>query len=398
MTPWTRSAPLAVVVFALAGCPRPPKPDTPPDSPDVAAVKQTVVRGLGECVLSTSQEFLTRAATLLEATSAWRAAPSEATRDAARAAFMDAMDAWQVAEVMRFGPAAPKSLPGGGDLRDHIYSWPLLSRCAVEEQIVSKSYEAPEFPSSLVNRRGLGALEYLLFVDGADTACGPTSAIVANGTWAALSLDERSARRRAYADLAAADLRARAQALVDGWDPAKGNFLETFATAGTDNKTFASHQAALNVVSDALFYVESEVKDMKLSRPLGLRLCDAATCPEALESPFAGRSKANIRANLVGAQRVLFGCAADGSGQGFDDVLVALGSQGTVDRLRAAHGNAIASIDAVEEPDLDAALAQDLASVRAVHDNVKGLTDLMKTELATVLDLELPLAVASDND
>jgi hypothetical protein len=36
--------------------------------------------------------------------------------------------------------------------------------------------------------------------------------------------------------------------------------------------------------------------------------------------------------------------------------------------------------------------------VRALYDAVKGVTDVLKTEVVTVLDLELPQKVEGDND
>ena len=36
--------------------------------------------------------------------------------------------------------------------------------------------------------------------------------------------------------------------------------------------------------------------------------------------------------------------------------------------------------------------------VRALYDAVKGVTDLLKTELISVLDLELPTSLEGDND
>jgi hypothetical protein len=41
---------------------------------------------------------------------------------------------------------------------------------------------------------------------------------------------------------------------------------------------------------------------------------------------------------------------------------------------------------------------QDKASVRAFYDALKGVTDLLKTEVVTVLDLELPQTLEGDND
>lgn len=376
--------------------PKPVEPDPlPPGETDVRA---ELLSATGACILGTARDFLPKATALRAATAALRDAPDAAAVAAARTAFHEAMDVWQVMEPMQVGPAAPRSSPGGAEIRDNIYSFPLINRCSVEEQIVSKGYESASFSSSLVTRRGFVALEYLLFHEGAETACGPNSAIVAQGTWAALSAEERAARKRAYAAVVGADVSLRAQALVDAWAPEGGNFQKTLATAGSGNTVFPSTQVALNVMSDALFYVEREGKDQKLARPLGLRDCSSATCPELLESQFAGRSKQNLIQNVKGFRRIVEGCGADYSGPGFDDVLVAAGAEALATRMRQEVLETEAALAAVEESDLRQALVDDKASVQRLYDDFKGITDLLKTDFITTLDLEPPAGLEGDND
>ena len=47
---------------------------------------------------------------------------------------------------------------------------------------------------------------------------------------------------------------------------------------------------------------------------------------------------------------------------------------------------------------LEQALATDPAKVMTVYTAFKGLTDLLKTEFVTVLNLELPKTTQGDND
>lgn len=370
------------------------------DAPAPSAFSRPALLGaFGSCALASARDFLAPAAELARATAAYEAAPDATTREAAREAFRAAFDVWQVSELMQFGPAGPSGgRPGGADFRDQIYLYPLVSRCAVEEEIVANSWKAPTFPTSLANRRGFYALEYLLFFEGADTACGPFSSVVASGTWAALTPDDREARKRGYATAVARDIQTRATGLVDAWDASKGNFLNTLATAGPGNPVFATTQAAFNAVSDAVFYFEREMKDSKLARPLGLRDCLTPTCPEQVESPFAGRSKISFRANFIGFRRLLEGCGPTFDGLGFDDMLASVGATALAVTMRERVVAAQAALEAIEEPDLVQALAKDPLSVRALYDAVKGLTDLLKTEFTTVLNLELPQGLEGDND
>jgi uncharacterized protein len=217
----------------------------------------------------------------------------------------------------------------------------------------------------------------------------------ATGPWAAVAPDELAARRRAYVVAAAADLRARADSLVAAWDPAQGNFLGKLQTAGQGSAVFASTQAALNAVSDGLFYFESEVKDMKVAAPLGRVPCAAPPC---FESRFGGLSKENIRANVVGVRRLIRGCGVDGEELGFEDLLRAVGQQALADSLVSGLAGVDVALDAIEEPDLAPALTADPASVQAIYDALRVVTTLLKVDMISVLDLELPMGLEGDVD
>ena len=365
----------------------------------VTLSRADLLAAFGTCAAAGAHDFREAAVALETAVAAWGTAADDATRAAARDAFRTAMDRWQVMEMMQFGPTAPGTAFGAQDFRDNIYSWPRVSRCLVEEEIVARTYESPQFSTVLLtNKRGLGALEYLLFYEGSDTACGSTSTAVAG--WMALSASEKDARKRAYAVAAAHDVAVRAVGLDAAWDPAAGNFVQTMRTAGTGNPVYPSTQDALNAVSNAIFYIETEVKDMKLAKPLGLDMmaCPNEICPELRESLFAGRSKANLVANADGLRRLVAGCGPDYSGLAFDDLLTAVGDGTQAEALRTRAAAIRPTIDAIEEADLDQALIQDKPSVRAVYDAMKGVTDIIKVDFATVLDLELPEGVFGDVD
>jgi predicted lipoprotein len=233
---------------------------------------------------------------------------------------------------------------------------------------------------------------------GSDTVCSATSA--AGTGWAALSTDERAARKRAYAAAVARDIAKRAAALDDAWDPTKGNFSQTLRTAGSGNATYPMTQDALNSVSDAVFYVEIKVKDAKLAVPAGIDMdaCPSTTCPDELESKFGGLSKTNVRANLRGARQLLEGCGPDYAGPGFDDLLEAVGAGAVAALLRERVAAAQAALEAIEEPDLREALAADRDSVLALYQALKGITDVLKSDFATILDLRLPAESMGDND
>lgn len=379
---------LGAAALLLASCPGPKRPGP------VNTEREPYVAAFADCAASTAKEFKTAADALVSATAAHASAPTAQSLADARAAFHVAMDGWQVNELLRFGPAAPSTTAGGMDLRDQIYSWPLASRCAVEEEIVAKGYETNS-SALLINRRGLAALEYLLFYEGGDTACPGTSPIVSGGSWAALSAAERDARKRLYAAKVAEDVASRAGQLVQAWDPAGGNFKSKML--GTE--VFPTTQRALNAVSDAMFYVDDELKHMKLEAPLGLRTCTPGTlCPELLESRYAHRSRRNIEANMRGFRKVMYGCGPNDEGQGFADLLVSVNQAAVVDHITAADAQITAALAAVAPADFDTALTAETGKVRAVHEGFRVLGSTLKSEFVTVLDLELPMSLEGDND
>ncbi|MGK3960324.1 imelysin family protein [Sorangium sp. So ce118] len=360
--------------------------------------KAKLLAAAADCALNRACEFEAQARALNERASALARDPGEPSATAARDAWLAAMRVWQEAEIFRFGPAASSTQPGGQDLRDQIYAWPLVSRCKVEEQIVSRAYAQPSFSSSLINARGLAAFEYLVFHVGADNACSQFSPINASGTWAALGAGDLAQRKADYAAAAAADVLARAGALARAWAPEPGSFREKLTQAGRGSPVYATEQDALNAVSDAMFYIEKELKDWKLGRPLGFTEdCTTPTCPEALESRFAQASTAHLRANLSGFRRLFQGCGEGGQGVGFDDWLREVGSADLADRMLAALSGAQAAVDSLDVP-IERALATDRAKVEAVYNAVKALTDLLKTEFVTTLNLELPQSSEGDND
>ena len=361
--------------------------------------KAALLRAWGQCALDGYKEF---GAATVELDGAARRAETEGTpaaREAAREAWRKAIDSWQRAELFGFGPAGPTTSPGGKELRDPIYAWPLVNRCLIEQQLVDRSYDKPEFATGLVNARGLAAAEYALFYEGTDNACTPTTSINSSGAWSALGAAEIGKRKLGYARAVAADSAGRAQALVAAWDPAQGNFLAELANAGK-SKTFTTQQMAFNAVSAAFFYIDDFMKNMKVGKPAGIIPgCAAPPCLADVESPWAKRSKEHLKNNLVGFDRLLRGCGVDGQGLGWDDLLGALGPQAqtVASKLVAGVTESRAALAALSEASFEEDLQKNPAGVKRLYDALRAIVVLLKTEFISILDLELPKRVEGDN-
>lgn len=343
-------------------------------------------------IQATYGEFDTAAKALQTATQDWVDAPSDTTRDVVRLRFLEAASVWQRAEVMIVGPAGVMGAVAGGlDLRDKIYSWPLTNPCRVDQELASLGYENDPLDSKTINVFGLDAFEYLAFNDATTNACPINSAINADGIWAALATDEIAARRRAYALAVAKLLVSDTAALATHWE-ADAAFRTAFETP-TSADAYANTREVLNALTDALFYLEKDVKDMKVGRPLGVVDCPTATCPDARESRYANRSLAHIGENLKGFELLFNG----GAGPGFDDLLTEVGALSTRDEILADLAAAQAKI-ASFTVEMDEALLRDLPGIQELYDLLRNLSTLLKTEFITVLDLDLPKRAEGDND
>ena len=202
--------------------------------------KRELLASLGDnVILPTLRDFAQAASALETATATYAQSGSSDDRAAAQQAWRDAMSLWQRAEVMQIGPAGVMGdVAGGEDLRLQIYSYPLVNRCRVDQELVEGAYVDPgAFSNELVNVRGLDALEYLLFSDGQTNACAPQNDINSTGSWNGI-VDQLAERRADYAASAAALVSSHADLLVRAWEPSEENFLTELATAGSGSGTY----------------------------------------------------------------------------------------------------------------------------------------------------------------
>ena len=368
--------------------------------------KAKLLEAAGTCAMGHYCRFGRAAEKLRERAAAYALEPVQARADATRQAWVEAMSSWEESEIFRFGPAAPA--PQGQDLRDLIYAWPRDLRCKVDEQTVNRFFATETFFSSasesFVTGRSLAALEYLLFYPGSDNGCTQFSAINADGGWAALVASGELGRRKAeYAGAAAEDVLQTAKTLIGAWDPEHGNYLRRLVAPGTGDSEFPDEQAALNAVNYGLFYLDKELKDLKLAIPMGVSLeCMTTTCPDRVESHYAGAAvrglaTQHIRANLVGFRRLFQGCGAGGSGIGFDDWLNEVGAAELSDRMVKAIDAAELAVAALDPPLPDAVVSHP-DRVLAVYDAIKAISDPLKSEFLSVLNLEVPKGSETDND
>ncbi len=397
----TATLTMAATCAALLGACGSDSQPAPAESANADAHRMLLASLSDKVFIPKLQVASAEAGKLQVATSAWLLdVASDDARDAARNQWANTMRAWQEVELLQIGPAGGMgTVAGGQDLRDRIYSWPLTNRCRVDQETLEDAWQNPaSLEMEAANVVGLDALEYLLFFEGEGNDCSELSAINTDGSWDALTPAERRERKAGYADALAAKLAIDVNALLGAWDPLAGNFAAELAGAGRDSATYPTAQAALNALTDALFYIEEETKDMKLAKLLGLSEdCPELSCPDALESPFAEHGLANVDANLAMFDAVFHG--AD-DGLGFDDLLTDMGAGALASEMSAAIAAAKQAVEAVAASgnSFTQLIATNPDALLPIHDTLRALGLLLKTQFLSVLDLELPERAEGDND
>ncbi len=389
----------AIVAFGLCvGVACAPLPQAPPPGED--GRRAFLTRLVDGVVLPRLRALESGSAALHEASIALDAAAG--LDDGARARARDALKGtqahWQELEMIHVGPAGgPTVFTGGLGLRERIHSWPLVSRCGIDQQVVANRFADPGWVEGrLVDVLGLHTLEYLLFRADAGNDCPEAASLNADGRWAALAAPTIIARRATYARLVAQDVYSRVVALRQEWS---GGFGRSLGTAGLPGSSFATAQQAIDEVYAALFALELSTKDRKLGVPAGLHVdCAADVCPDLTESPVARLSLRHIEHNLQGAHAVFGGRGLDDDdGVGLDDLLVEAGHADAAVGIAAAFDAALASVRQFPGT-LEDALGTEPQRAHALYAAVKVVTDELKSTLPSLLGLRVPDEGAGDND
>jgi uncharacterized protein len=387
---------LVLAPLVLAGCSQPAAPRCQPSSD--AFDRTALLDHLAHRVLLPIQADVDAKVRDLPAAIAAHCAALDAgtpgtTLEAARAVFADAVDTWQRADALLIGPAAMDD----SSQRDRIYAFPAQAPCDLDRDVVAR-WTAPEsydLSTKAARQRSLLAIEYLLY----NTASAHSCPIEPAG-WSALGADLPRARCR-LAEVLAIDVAEAARELHVAWQPDGGDYAGVIASAGCGSVIPSPH-AGVNLVSNAFFYVDRMVKDMKLAETTGISMHNACgvpgePCLREVELRYADRATFAIRANLRALREGFTGTTADADGPGFDDFLIAVGHPDVAARMTASLDTAIAAADALSDSFLDA-LATDYAGVVALHGKVRDFTDDLKSQFLTLLALDIPDDVASDND
>lgn len=330
--------------------------------------------------------------------------PSVASRSQAQAQWIATAKQWQKLEMMQVGPIAANDFL----LRSRIWSYSdtqKVNQCLIDQSTLNLAENnALELDLLTANQVGLTAIEYLLFTNNELFSCNQanTDELAA---WARLTLE---IARCDHAEILSQSVAGYAQDLHFKWKPEGQNYRAQFI-----QKNNAGN--AIQAISDALFYVDTQLKDLKLGVPLGLNTrCGPQACPQLVEAPFSEQSLVLIAENLSQFRSILTGA----DGYGFDDIMVDKGQSQLrddflmhLDEAEKALNRSLLTLKKQATlliTDTDAKNAcinaqanpnqQSELPLCQLHGWLKRISDDLKTGFIAVVDLDIPQRAQSDND
>ena len=282
------------------------------------------------------------------------AAPSQPALDAARAAWTRTTSTW-------FGPVMDRRSLG-------VMDWSPVEPERIEAMLAERpaTSEAQVRDSLGSTLRGLGAVEYMLFADGA--------------------LDSLSSRpeRCGYLTALGGVIASEANAILRDWTVERehGPAYAGFFTGRASSSMLAS-EAFADVVRTQVFLLRT-ITDMRLAAALGLR--EGGADPSAIPGGAGENALADLRAQIVGIRDVYVGHDSEGA-LGVSHIVAPLSADADA-RMRRQLDESLAAIDAVEGP-LSAALSERPEQAQAVHDRLIALRVTLDAEVVALLGISV---------
>lgn len=311
-----------------------------------------------------------RAKALLAAVDALASAPSLAGVEAARTAWVQAVEAWQVVQMYNFGPAEDNF----GTLSENLGTWPIDTQL-VETFIADGNISVANFNR---DSRGFYGLEYLLFRPGSAQAVADALAAEAD--------------RSAYLRLVATDIVTRLGEVTQAWGSYRASFV---ANAGTDAGS------SVSLLYNEFVKSFEAIKNFKVGVPLGKRPGQTQTEPARVEAYFSGHSLALIGAHLDAIERLWYGTGLDGAeGSGFYAYLKTVtGGPDLITATEAQWGAVRDAYDALAASNLplDQLIETQPDRVETFHTELQRHTRFFKSDMSSLLGISITFS-SGDGD
>lgn len=314
-------------------------------------------------IIPTYENFDQTTNSLHSASQAFTENPSPETLAKLKEAWEISIKTWKQAEVYNFGPVESLVLVTAID------RWPTSERGI--EQAIDEFDGSDDYLVRIgSNRKGLPAIEYLLFHD-------EESIIIEEFS---------SSDRQTYLNLLTEALTQHSATILEEWNL---GYAEKFIS-----KTGNEADSGITLLANELGYILQKVRMEKLEIPFGAQT-EGTPRLQMLESLHANISKELIRENLLSAQQTFNG----GEGSGFDDYISALGIEDEngellSEAINREYENAFRILDSIDGSLEDAILNQK-PTVQELIDSINQL--YIYTDIDMISQLGI-LTVFSDND
>lgn len=326
-------------------------------------------------ILPTYEELRLRSADLASLLDELAGMPQTADLAATRQAYLEVRAPLAEAQAFGFGPSAELHSPA-------VLDQSPIDTTKLDAELASEAELTPQHLRTLgANKRGLHAIEYLLFPeDDAELEA------------ALLADDTQGLRRRQFASAAGQLVADGAQALWAAWEPENGGYARRFSEPGGPDSVSGSVQSGLDTLLNEAVVLTEVIANVKLGKPLGVTT-GGSVDPSAQESERAGASLSDMLGNLRGIRNIYFG-AREGQAEPSLSSLVHAKSPSADVHARAALAEAEAALLAIPEPLTDA-LVDSPETARAAYDSLKTLKRVLATEVLGSLGASLKF---SDSD
>lgn len=289
--------------------------------------------------------------------------PTDESLSDLKSAWKTSIKTWKRAEVFNFGPVESLVLVTAID------RWPTSER-GIEQAI--EDYDGSDDYLIRIgsNRKGLPAIEYLLFHDEGSVILEQFS-------------DEN---RKVYLNLLTEALTQHSSEILDEWN---SGYKQEFIS-----KTGNQADSGITLLANELGYLLQKVRMEKLEIPLGAQTQGTPRL-QMLESVHADFTKELIRENLVSAQQTFNG--ADSTG--FDDYIEALGIEDEngellSEAINSEYENSFRILDSIDGS-LENAIINQRETVQELIYSIQRL--YVHTDIGMISQLGI-LTVFSDND
>jgi predicted lipoprotein len=339
----------------------------------------------------------------------------EKMREPLQESWKEAMMTFHQLNMMKFGPAADVE----STVMDSIYTFDGAEKCRVDLSLLQLNLRDRLPRLDVINNynvRGLDSLEPLFFADPDKSRCSRVNTRLQ--AWFEQPLFKKEKDVCRYSLHLLEDMNNKADQLARSWSARKGHYTEKML-----NGNVGSMLEVTNSISQALFNLDIQIKDQKLSYPAGfdvrldgvLTKCPDASCPEAREHPYSELGLQSLLTSLNGFKNLFMGISIEDQRNGFglDDLLRDRGHEQIADAISSNLEQAITEVRRLESKttmgellkDIDPTKCQNSSSENRLEEacalvwDLRGITNLLKNEyLAALQELSAPRQSRGDND